>query len=95
VIVLTDGSSEAVCRLPWPPRDRAAALARRPRPDLRQQHRARVCLLLREQVPGIDPFVLIRHSGLTLTVAQPRPAAATVRDYAGLPASGDGDTGAA
>ena len=51
-----------------------------------------VCLLPREQVRGIDPFGLISHPGLTLTVAQPRWFAATVRDYAGLPASGDGHT---
>jgi hypothetical protein len=44
-----------------------------------------VCLLLR----GIDPFSLISHPGLTLTVAQPRRFAATVRYCAGLPASGD------
>lgn len=51
-----------------------------------------VCLLLREPVPGIDPFSMIRHAGLTLTVAEPHRFAATVRDYAGLPASGNGDT---
>jgi hypothetical protein len=50
-----------------------------------------VCLLLRERVRGIDPLSLISHPGLTLTVAQPRRFAATVRDYAGLPASGDED----
>jgi hypothetical protein len=49
-----------------------------------------VCVLLREQVRGIDPFGLIRYPGLTLTVVQPRQSAATVRDYAGLPASGYG-----
>jgi hypothetical protein len=51
-----------------------------------------VCVLPREQMRGIDPFGLIRYPGLTLTVAQPRRFAATVRDYAGLTASGDGDT---
>jgi hypothetical protein len=51
-----------------------------------------VCLLLREPVPGIDPFGMIRHPGLTLTVAQPHRFAATVRDYAGLPASGNDGT---
>jgi hypothetical protein len=49
-----------------------------------------VCLLLREPVSGIDPFGMIRHPGLTLTVAEPHRFAATVRDYAGLLASGTG-----
>jgi hypothetical protein len=48
-----------------------------------------VCLLLREPVPGIDPLGLIRHPDLTLTVADPDGFAATVRHYAGLPATGD------
>ena len=48
-----------------------------------------VCLLLREPVPGIDPLGLLRHPGLTLTVADPERFAATVRHYAGLPAPGD------
>ncbi|HEX9032717.1 MAG TPA: hypothetical protein VF834_12810 [Streptosporangiaceae bacterium] len=48
-----------------------------------------VCLLLREPVPGIEPLGVIRHPGLTLTVADPRRFAATVRDYAGLPPDGD------
>jgi hypothetical protein len=48
-----------------------------------------VCLLLREPVPGIDPLGVIRHPGLTVTVADPQRFAATVRHYAGLPASGD------
>jgi hypothetical protein len=48
-----------------------------------------VCLLLREPVPGIDPLGVIRHPGLTLTVADPDRFAATVRHYAGLPATGD------
>ncbi len=48
-----------------------------------------VCLLLREPVPGIDPLGVIRHPGLTLTVADPARFAATVRHYAGLPGSGD------
>ena len=47
-----------------------------------------VCPLLREPVPGIDPLGLIRHPGLTLTVTDPQRFAATVRHYAGLPASG-------
>jgi hypothetical protein len=48
-----------------------------------------VCLLLRKPVPGIDPLGVIRHPGLTLTVADPQRFAAIVRDYAGLPAAGD------
>jgi hypothetical protein len=44
------------------------------------------CLLLREPVPGIDPLGVIRHPGLTVTVANPERFAATVRHYAGLPA---------
>jgi len=48
-----------------------------------------VCLLLREPVPGIDPLGVIRHPGLTVTVADPAGFAATVRHYAGLPATGD------
>jgi hypothetical protein len=48
-----------------------------------------VCLPLREPVPGIDPLGLLRHPGLTLTVADPGRFAATVRQYAGLPAPGD------
>ena len=51
-----------------------------------------VCLLFREPVPGLDPLGLIRHPGLTLTVAEPQQFAATVRQCAGLPASGDEDT---
>jgi hypothetical protein len=51
-----------------------------------------VCLLFREPAAGIDPFGLIRHPGLTLTVAEPHRFAATVRNCAGLPASGNGDT---
>ena len=48
-----------------------------------------VCLLLRESVPGIDPLGVIRHPGLTLTVADPERFAAAVRHYAGLPAPSD------
>ena len=48
-----------------------------------------VCLLLREPVPGINPLGVIRHPGLTLTVADPERFAATVRHYAGLPAPRD------
>lgn len=49
-------------------------------------------LLLFAASAGIDPFGLIRHLGLTLTVAEPHRFAATVRNCAGLPASGNGDT---
>ncbi len=28
-----------------------------------------VCLIMREPIPGIDPFGLLRHPNLTLTVA--------------------------
>ena len=48
-----------------------------------------VCLLLREPVPGIDPLGMIRHPGLTVTVADSQRFAASVRLYAGLPASVD------
>ena len=48
-----------------------------------------VCLLLHEPVPGIDPLGVLRHPGLTLTVAGPERFAATVRQYACLPAPGD------
>ena len=44
-----------------------------------------VCLLFREPVRGIDPLGLIRHPGLTLTVANPETLAATVRRHASLP----------
>jgi hypothetical protein len=43
-----------------------------------------VCLQLRDPVPGIDPLGLIRHPNLTLTVADPRRFAATVRHCAGV-----------
>ncbi len=48
-----------------------------------------VCLLLRKPVPGIDPLGVIRHPGLTLTVADPQRFATTVSHYAGLPATGE------
>ncbi len=44
-----------------------------------------VCLLFDESVTGIDPFGVIRHPGLTLTVAEPERFATAVRGYAGLP----------
>jgi hypothetical protein len=43
-----------------------------------------VCLQLRDPVPGIDPAGLIRHPGLTLTVADPHRFAAAVRHCAGI-----------
>jgi hypothetical protein len=43
-----------------------------------------VCLQLRDPVPGIDPTGLIRHPGLTLTVADPLRFAAAVRHCAGI-----------
>jgi hypothetical protein len=46
-----------------------------------------VCLLFREPVHGIGPLDVIRHPGLTLTVADPQRFAATVSHYAGLPAA--------
>jgi len=51
-----------------------------------------VCLLFREPVPGLDFLGLIRHPGLTVTVAEPQQFAAALRQCAGLPASGDEDT---
>ena len=48
-----------------------------------------VCLLFWEPVRGIGPFGVIRHPGLTLTVADPQRFAATVRHHAGLPAAAD------
>ena len=45
-----------------------------------------VCLLFDEPVTGIDPFGVLLHPGLTLTVAETERFAATVRDYAGLSA---------
>jgi hypothetical protein len=46
-----------------------------------------VCLLFREPVRGIGPLDVIRHPGLTLTVADPQRFAAAVSHYAGLPAA--------
>lgn len=46
--------------------------------------RGGVCLLLREPVTGIDPAGLVRHPGLTLTVADREAFATSVRAVAGL-----------
>jgi hypothetical protein len=43
-----------------------------------------VCLLLREPVLGIDPAGLVRHPGLTVTVADREAFAAHVPQAAGL-----------
>lgn len=43
-----------------------------------------VCLLFRDPVAGIGPFRLVRHPGLTLTVADPPGFAAHMRERAGL-----------
>ncbi len=48
--------------------------------------RGGVCLLLRDPVTGLDPLGLIRHPGVTLTVADREAFAAHVRRVAGLPA---------
>ena len=44
-----------------------------------------VCLALKRPVPGIDPRGLIKHPGLTVTVADPPAFAAAVRSAAGIP----------
>lgn len=43
-----------------------------------------VCLTFGRPVPGIDPLGVIRHPGLTVTVAEPAGLVAAVRDRAGL-----------
>jgi hypothetical protein len=43
-----------------------------------------VCLSFRQPVPGIDPAGLIKHPGLTVTVADPDAFAAAVRSAAGI-----------
>ncbi|MFI5585599.1 hypothetical protein ACIA5G_11235 [Amycolatopsis sp. NPDC051758] len=37
-----------------------------------------VCLRFHEPVPGIDPWGLVRHPGLTVTVAEPELVAAAI-----------------
>src|SRR5512135_2671032 len=44
-----------------------------------------VCLLFREPVPGLDPLGVLRHPGLTLTVAESEGFAVAARRAAGLP----------
>jgi len=43
-----------------------------------------VCVQFRKPVPGIDPLGVLRHPGLTVTVARPEDFAAAVRRCAGL-----------
>ncbi len=43
-----------------------------------------VCMLFREPVHGLDPLGLLRHPGLTVTVARPEVFAAAVRRHADL-----------
>lgn len=43
-----------------------------------------VCLLFAEPVPGFDPAGLLRHRGLTVTVADREGFAAAVRGAAGI-----------
>jgi hypothetical protein len=43
-----------------------------------------VCVLLREPVPGLVPVGVLRHPGLTLTVAEPERFVASLRLRAGL-----------
>ncbi|WP_439379514.1 hypothetical protein [Amycolatopsis lexingtonensis] len=40
--------------------------------------RGGVCLRFREPVPGIEPWGVLRHPGLTVTVAEPGLVAATI-----------------
>jgi hypothetical protein len=39
-----------------------------------------VCMLFNESVPGIEPFRVLRHPGLTVTVADPDALAAALRE---------------
>ncbi|UOX92316.1 hypothetical protein MUY14_17460 [Amycolatopsis sp. FBCC-B4732] len=45
--------------------------------------RGGVCLRFREPVPGIEPWGLLRHPGLTVTVAEPELVAAAVNRIVG------------
>ena len=40
--------------------------------------RGGVCLRFRDPVPGIEPWGVLRHPGLTVTVAEPELVAATI-----------------
>ncbi|WP_326836069.1 hypothetical protein VSH64_14290 [Amycolatopsis rhabdoformis] len=46
-----------------------------------------VCIRFHEPVPGIEPFGLVRHPGLTVTVAEPELVAETINAVA-APSSG-------
>ena len=43
-----------------------------------------VCVLLREPVPGLAPDGLLRHPGITLTLAEPDRFASSLHRRAGL-----------
>jgi ATP10 protein len=43
-----------------------------------------VCVLVREPVPGLTPVGLLRHPGITLTLAEPERFVASLRQRAGL-----------
>jgi hypothetical protein len=43
-----------------------------------------VCVLLRESVPGLAPLGLLRHPGITLTLAEPERFVSSLRLRAGL-----------
>jgi ATP synthase subunit 10 len=43
-----------------------------------------VCVLLREPVPGLTPLGLLRHPGITLTLAEPERFVSSLRLRAGL-----------
>jgi hypothetical protein len=46
--------------------------------------RGGVCVLLRERVPGLVPLGLVRHPGITLTLAEPDRFMASLRRRAGI-----------
>ncbi len=48
--------------------------------------RGGVCILVHEPVPALAPFGLVRHPGITVTVAEAERFAATLRRRAGLDA---------
>lgn len=45
--------------------------------------RAGVCIRFHDPVPGIEPFGILRHPGLTVTVAEPERLVARVRAATG------------